>query len=92
MKKTIIVALVCLNLVLLATLVAFSGEQAQAQTERGGRNYLMVSAMNASGRDAVWVLDMRTRWLAALTYDPTAKRIIPYGVGRSLKADFKRAK
>lgn len=88
MKKTLIVALVCVNIALLAVLITVNLDQAEAQSVRGERNYMAVTARNASGRDAVWILDMSTRKLAAFRFDPTTKRILVYGGGRSLVSDF----
>jgi len=88
MKKTLIVALVCVNVALLAALLAVSPDRAEAQSVRGERNYLAVTARNASGRDAVWILDMRTRKLAAFNFDPTTRRVRVFGGGRNLVNDF----
>ena len=88
MKKALIVAVVCVNVALLAALITVNLDRAEAQSIRGERNYLAVTARNASGRDAVWVLDLKTRKLAAFRFDPTTRRILAYGGGRSLVKDF----
>ena len=88
MKKNLIVALVCVNVALLAALITVNLDRAEAQSIRGERNYLAVTARNASGRDAVWVLDLKTRRLAAFRFDPTTRRILAYGGGRGLVKDF----
>ena len=89
MKKALIVALVCINVALLAALIGMNLRTAQAQTERGGNNYLMVAGRIPDGLDAVYVVDLKTRRLAAWSFDRTAKklRIFP---PRPLGRDFPR--
>lgn len=89
MKKPLIVALVCVNVVLLAALVALNLEPAQAQVMRGGNDYLMTTGRVEASFDAVYVIDLKTRRLAAWRFDRTRKRLIPYR-GRSLVTDFGR--
>jgi hypothetical protein len=87
MKRTLVVLLVCLNLALLAALVASNVSTASAQTERGANDYILVTAKTQSV-DAVYVLDLRTRRLAAWRFDANAKKLLPLK-GRMLETDFK---
>ena len=89
MKKPLIVALVCINVALLAALIGVNLNRAEAQTLRGGNDYILVTAKIEAAFDAVYVIDMRSRRLAAWRFDRTAKRLIPYK-GRTLETDFKR--
>jgi hypothetical protein len=88
MKKLLIVALLCLNVALLAALVAVNLRPAQAQTIRGANDYLMVTAKVEPTVDGVYILDLRTRALAAWRFDFTAKRLVPFK-GKALETDFK---
>lgn len=87
MKKTLIVSLVCVNVVLLAAVIAVNMGRAEAQILRGGNDYIMVTGKIEQAFDAVFVIDLRTRKLAAWRFDRTTKRMRPYK-GRTLKADF----
>ena len=88
MKKTLIVALVCVNIVLVAVLINFTLNNAQAQTERGANNFIMVTGLVEPGLDGVYVIDLKTRKMGAWRFDRTAKRLVPY-TGRTLTTDFK---
>ena len=88
MKRTLVVLLVCLNLALLAALVIANVTPASAQVERGANDYIMVTAKAQSGIDAVYVIDLKTRRLAAWRFDPNKKALVPYR-GRVLETDFK---
>ena len=91
MKKVAIVALMCLNAVLLVALIAgVATEKAYGQVV--GANYLVVTGNIYADYDAVYVLDLSTRRLAAWRYE---KRKKPFGFravsrGRDLLADFER--
>ena len=89
MKKALIVALVCINVALLAALVGVNLNRAEAQVSRGGNDYIMVTGKIESSFDAVYVVDLQTRRLAAWRYYRTNKRIIPYKA-RTNQTDFKR--
>lgn len=88
MKRTLIVTLVCVNVVLLAALIGVNLNRAEAQTLRGGNDYIMATGKIEASFDAVYVIDLRTRSLAAWRFDRTAKRLRPYK-GRKLASDFK---
>lgn len=87
MKKVLIVALVCINIMLVAVLINANATTAQAQTERGANNYILVTGRVDSGIDAVYVIDLRTRKMGAWRFDRVAKRMLPYR-GQDLKANF----
>lgn len=91
MKKTLIVSLVCVNVVLLLALIVLNTDRAEAQSLRGGNDYLVVTGRIEATVDAVYVLDMKTRRLAAWRFDPNTKRLRPYK-GRLMTADFGAAK
>jgi hypothetical protein len=88
MKKLLIVALVCINVALLAALVTVNVRPAQAQSFRGGNDYIMVTGKIEQAFDAVYVIDLKTRRLAAWRFDRTAKRLRPYK-GRNFTQDFR---
>ena len=87
MKRACIVVLLCLNVVLLVALVGINMNKAQGQTVRGANNYLMATGRIEANFDAIYVLDMKTRRLAAWQFDRTAKRLRPFK-GRTLAQDF----
>ena len=87
MKKALIVALVCINILLVAVLINFNATKAQAQTERGANDFLMVTGRIEAGFEAVWVLDLKSRRLGAWRFDRTSKKFVPY-TGRILTTDF----
>ena len=87
MKKALIVALVCINILLVAVLVNFNATKAQAQTERGANEFVMVTGRTESTFEAVWVLDNKSRRLSAWRLDRGTRRLIPY-TGRILPTDF----
>ena len=90
MKKTLVVALVCLNVVLLVALVAGPGtQQARAQTMRGASDYIMITGKINKMVEALYVLDLKTRRLAAWRFDPQRRRLVPYR-SRRLADDFKK--
>jgi len=88
MKKALIVALVCINILLVAMLINSNATKAQAQTERGANDFVMVTGRVESGFEGVYVLDLKTRKLGAWRYDRNVKKLVPY-TGRSLTTDFK---
>jgi hypothetical protein len=88
MKRALVVLLVCINLALVAALVVVNVAPASAQTERGASDYIMITGKIEQGFDAVYVIDLKTRRLAAWRFDRTAKKLVPYR-GRVLETDFK---
>jgi len=87
MKKALIVALLCINILLVAALVNFNATKAQAQTERGANDYIMVTGRVEAGFEAVFVVDMKNRKLGAWRFDKAKKILVPYK-GRILTTDF----
>jgi hypothetical protein len=93
MRKALIVALVGINVVLLLALVlGYAAPPAKAQVIGGGTDYLMVTGKSIGGNvDAVYIIDLGKRRLAAWKFDVTTKRLIEYTKAtRDLKRDFKR--
>ena len=95
MKKALIVALVCINVALLVTLVLGSHvPQARAQAFRGGANYLMATGHISTDVDAIYILNLGGRQLGAWRMDTNIRadrppRFIPFR-GRDLRSDFRR--
>ena len=91
MKKTLIVALMCLNAVLVVVLIAGTGAE-KAYGQVVGANYLVVTGNIYADYDAVYVLDLATRRVAAWRYEKTRKPfgLKPVAQGRSLMVDFGR--
>ncbi|MDY7009814.1 MAG: hypothetical protein SVV80_03590 [Planctomycetota bacterium] len=94
MKQAIIVALVCLNAALVVALVFGTGTQAaDAQVIGGGTNYILITGDIREDYDAVYILDLGKRRLAAMRFDKSkgiAKgRLVPAGT-RELLRDFER--
>ncbi len=90
MKKELIVALVCLNVGLLtALLVGPLTEPAKAQVAVGGSNYLVVTGTYRGDDEAVYIIDLRSRRLAAWRFDRTKKNMVGFGA-RELSRDFGR--
>ncbi len=91
-KRTLIVALTGLNLLLLSALVvtAFPPPQAHAQAAPLGQNYAMVAGEIRDGVDAVYLVDLARRRLHVLVpnRDQNNRRMI-YAGGRDLQRDFR---
>ena len=93
MKNVLVVALKCLNAGLLVALIAGVGTE-KAYGQVMGSNCLVVTGNIRADYDAVYVIDLGRRRLAAWRYDaeqdpPRLVCITPNG-GRDLKRDFKR--
>ena len=90
MKRKLIAALVCINVGLLLALVLGVGtHRAEAQVIGGGTDYLVVTGQIGSDWDAVYIIDLRQRLLAALRWDKTHKRLTAFR-GRPMLRDFGR--
>jgi hypothetical protein len=90
MKKVLIIALVCLNVVLLAALAAgLAAPRAQAQTVGGGADYVMVSGYFGPMRGGAVVVDLARRRMAVFTFDKGTRRLIQTNT-RDLYRDFDR--
>lgn len=92
MKHALIVALICLNAALVAALVFGAGTQ-KAYGQVIGSNYLIITGHVNEDHDAVYILDLSSRRLAAWRWDKTRKRLasVSSGGGRDLLRDFNRS-
>lgn len=90
-KPALIVVLVALNLALLTALafVAPGPAPAYAQAVPQAGNYVLVTAKIQDDHDALYLLDLASRTLHALTFDMNTRRL-QYRGARSLLADFAR--
>ena len=90
MKQVILVALACLNAGLLVALVFNAGAPtAEAQIVGGGADYLVMTGAIAKNYDALYVLDLSTRQIAAWQFDKKNNALKLVG-RRSLLRDFGR--
>ncbi len=92
MKQVIIVALVCLNASLLVALVFGIGTPpAKAQVIGGGTNYIMITGDIRQDYDAIYIMDLGKRKLAALKFDKKGGlrkgKLVMSGI-RDLSRDF----
>lgn len=95
LKKAVIVALLCLNVGLCLTLVYGAGTSEATAQSRGGyrSDYIMVTGRWGGGRnptDAIYVLDLVQRRLAAWRFHAGDQRLVPFQPGRELNQDFER--
>ena len=90
MKKAAIIALACMNAVLLLALVFSSGTpQARAQGYVPW-DYLMVTAQQpGSNTETVYVIDLAKGGLVGLGFDQGKKVLVQLGEPRNLRNDFK---
>jgi hypothetical protein len=90
MKRFVIAALVCVNVVLLAMLALQAVPQAQGQDDVYFRrtNYILVTGQIQSGYDAVYVIDVGAQRLGAWRFDLSTKRLVAFR-GRMLNNDFR---
>ncbi len=85
MKRSLIIGLVCLNLTLLAALLAGTAVPKAHGQGLIGTDYLTVTGSISSRKDALFILDLGRHRLTALAFDQ--KRLRPLQ-GRDLKTDF----
>lgn len=91
MKRTLIIALVCVNLALLAALMLGAATpKAQAQVIGGGTDYLMITSQTSSNLDLVYIIDLGRRRLRCWKWNKSRDRLEPYR-SRALLSDFRRA-
>ena len=92
MKRFAIVVLMCVNVALVGALVARTLPQADAQARTAVAapppNYLMMTGHMRFNEDAVYVLDVNTRMLAAWEFDHATKRLERVRLMRNLATDF----
>ena len=92
MKKTLIVALVAVNVALIAALVLHAWTpQAKAQVFRGAPDYLVLTGRIGTDWDAVYIIDLKSRKLGVWRFDKTRKQLVQLR-GRMLREDFGRDK
>ena len=90
-RHSIIVALVGLNLFLLAAILfsVSSPTEAQAQPVGGAGNYLLVSAEVQNNYDALYVIDLPQRLLHAFLLNRSRPAALEYRDSRDLSQDFR---
>ena len=89
LKRLLLGALVCVNLVLLTALVFASYQPPTAFAQEGlSGDYVVVSGEIQSNFDGLFVLDLKTRKLHAFYYE-RAGRELAYGGFRDLDLDFR---
>ena len=90
MKRSLIVALICLNVALLVSLLfVASTPPANAQVYGGGADYLMMTGQIGSDWDAVYVIDLASNRMLGWRYEKAQKRLRQMR-GRELKNDFRQ--
>lgn len=92
MKKFVIGALICLNVALVLALFLGSGNSsanAQAGAVRGPGEYMLMTGFVDQDLQAVYIVDIAKRKIAALTMDRAKKKLSLDG-GRDLRKDFNR--
>jgi len=92
-KRSIIVALVGINLFLLAALIlsSYSPPAAYAQRVGGAWNYIAVTCEVDESYDALYLVDLGDRRLHAFVPSQQQNGSIEYVGSRSLKGDFDRS-
>ena len=92
-KNVLLVALVLVNLLAFTGLVLHVTERAaEAQVIGGGNNYAIITARLMQGNeDALWVLDLKTRKVAALRLPQGNNRTMTLIGTRDIGADLRVA-
>lgn len=91
-KRSLVVLLVGVNLVLLATLVLWTAPlpEARAQAAPLGQNYLMVAGQIRGGVDALYVIDLSHRRMHVFIPNrDQARRTVFYEGFRDLQREFR---
>ena len=91
-KRSIITALVGLNLFLLATLVlsVYSPPKAFAQRRGAAQDYVAVTCRADKDYDALYIVDLAERALHCFVPNRDRSGRVVYGGVRSLATDFER--
>ena len=89
-KSTLLSMLVCLNMLLLTAIVlrSYSLPTAVAQGTGLAGNYVVVAGEIQDGYDAVYLIDLQSRFLHAFYYD-RGTRSLRHGGFRDLERDFR---
>ena len=89
MKRRIVILLLCINAALLAALI-WSATERPAYGQALGTDYVVVTGHVGVEWDAVYVLDLAKRRLAAFGVDKTRMRVRAFVGWRDLVRDFQR--
>ena len=88
-KRVLVVALVCVNVALVASLVLVaSAPPAKAQVLGARTDYLVATGRYDTDTAAIYILDLWRHALAVWEFDKTNKKFIPVS-GRIIKNDFR---
>ena len=88
MKRALIIALVVVNVVLLAALaLATDPPKAYGQAVHGATDYLVVTGHYERNYDVIYMIDLGKRKLCYVLLDKTNRTIVPYSP-RKLTNDF----
>ncbi len=89
-KNTWLAVLVCVNLILVTTiiLVGTGPRSAFAQPAGLAGNYMIVAGETQSGVDALYLIDLKERTLHTFFFERGTKNLA-YGGFRNLEADFR---
>src|ERR1035437_7025693 len=88
MKRSLIIALVVANVVLLAALpLTTDPPKAYGQAVRGATDYLITTGHFERGYDAIYMIDLQKRKMCYFLFDRTNKRMQAYAM-RKLRNDF----
>lgn len=91
MKQALIVALVCVNVALLAALMLVASTPPARAQGFGGIDYIMVPGKIQTSTSAVYILDVPKQQLTAIYIDKTAKAVTPIG-SRLIRTDFRESR
>ena len=89
MKRALIVALLCLNVGLLAALAISSSRPAYGQAYRGATDYMLITSKLSDGWDGVYVVDLAKRRMVGWKFDKQKKKLVVLSA-RDFKTDFRR--
>jgi hypothetical protein len=89
-KKTALSLLVCLNLVVLTSILlcSYSVPAAYAQGTGLAGDYMVVAGEIRDQHDALYIIDVRNRLLHVLYFDLGTRRL-RYAASRDLERDFR---
>jgi hypothetical protein len=90
MKNAVIVALVCVNLLILVALVVGTGSVPQAKAQGFvGQDYMVIAAKIDKTEDVIFVTNLTKSRMLAFQFDQRKKQLVPYRGVRLLR-DFGR--
>ena len=89
-KSTLLSGLLCLNMILLTAIVlrSYTPPTALAQGTGLSGNYVVVTGEIQDGYDAVYLIDLQSRYLHAFYYD-RGQNALRHGGFRDLERDFR---